>query len=169
MRRSAKYQHRRAILYVLLAAALFGSAATVSAAGEPTSRPANSPPSLPPAMSGEGDVLNFSLLDYRGKHYELRRTDARAVVLFFTGPDCPIARQLVPKLQAISEELGPKGIVVWMVNAMPQNDPDDRRLDAMFALGGLAPRDRMGDRYIVQGMRGLVSESVLGDRETLRQ
>jgi hypothetical protein len=122
-----------------------------------------------PAMSGEGDVLNFSLLDYRGKRYELRRADARAVVLFFTGAECPIARQNAPKLQAIADELGPKGVAVWMVNATPQNDPDDRRLDAMYALGRLAPRDRMGDRYIVQGMRGLVADSVLGDRETLRR
>lgn len=121
------------------------------------------------AMSGEGDVLNFSLLDYRGKHYEPRRVDARALVLFFTGPDCPIGIQTAPKLQAISEELGPDGVAVWMINAMPQNDPDDRRLDAMFALGRIAPRDRIGDRYIVQGMRGLVPDSVLGDRETLRR
>jgi hypothetical protein len=120
-------------------------------------------------MSGEGDVLNFSLLDYRGKHYELRRVNARAVVLFFTGAGCPIAMQNAPKLQKLSEELEGKGVVVWMVNATPQNDPDDLKLDAMYALGRVAPRDRMGDRYVVQGMRGLVSESVLGDRETLRR
>src|SRR5688500_12800905 len=63
-----------------------------------------------PAKSGEGDVLNFSLLDYRGRHYELRRTEARTVVVFFTAPDCPIARQNTPKLQAINEEFGPKGV-----------------------------------------------------------
>src|SRR5215207_9037740 len=169
MRRSAKYHHHRAILFVLLAASVSGAVSTGSAPGEPTSRPANSPPSSPPAMSGEGDVLNFSLLDYRGKHYELRRADARVVVLFFTGADCPIARQNAPKLQALADEFGPKGVVVWMVNATPQNDPDDRKLDAMYALGRIAPRDRMGDRYVVQGMRELVSESVLGDRETLRR
>src|SRR5688572_29415094 len=106
-----------------------------------------------PAKSGEGDVLNFSLLDYRGKHYELRREphrpppgERKAVVLFFTAPDCPIARQNAPKLQAISEEFGPKGVAVWMVNSMPQNDPSDARLDAMFELGRIAPRNRMGDR-----------------------
>src|SRR4051812_19694154 len=121
-----------------------------------------------PPQPGGSEVLNFSLLDYHGRHYELRRVDAKLLVLFFTGPDCPIARQNVPKLQAISDQLTPKGVVVWQINTMPQNDPDDRKLDAMFALGRVAPRDRMGDRYVVQGMRGLVSDAVLGDIETLR-
>lgn len=130
----------------------------------PASRPAE------PAFAGpSADVLNFSLLDYRGKHYELRRADAKFVVLFFTGADCPIGRQTAPKLQRVAEEFGPKGVAVWMVNATPLNDPDDARLDTMYALGGLAPRAAMGDHYVVQGMRGLVSDAVLGDRETLRQ
>src|SRR6476619_52388 len=120
-------------------------------------------------MSGEGDVLNFSLLDYRGNHYELRRVDARLVVLFFTGADCPIARQNAPTLQALREEFGPKGVAAWMVNAKPQNDPTDAKLDAMFELGRIVPRGVMGYRYVVQGMRGLVSYGGLGDREPIRQ
>ena len=38
-------------------------------------------------------VINFSLLDDRGRHYELRRADAKVVVLYFTSLNCPIARQ----------------------------------------------------------------------------
>jgi mono/diheme cytochrome c family protein len=134
----------------------------VPAPPAPTAAAANA------VASRDGDVLNFSLLDYRGKHYELRRAQARVVVLFFTAADCPIARQNAPKLQKLSEELGPKGVAVWMVNATPQNDPDDRRLDWMYELGRFAPRARLGDRYAVQGMRGLVADGVIGDRETLR-
>src|SRR5947207_2870098 len=48
-------------------------------------------------------VINFSLLDYRGKHYELRRTDAKVVVLYFTGFSCPMARQSVGKLKALQD------------------------------------------------------------------
>lgn len=147
---------RDALLAMFLMLGWIASAAMA----EPTTRP---------AMAADGDVLNFSLLDYRGNHYELRRAHARLVVLFFTGSDCPIARQNAPKLQALSEEFGTKGIAVWMVNATPQNDPSDSKLDIMFKLGGVAPRKMMGDRYVVQGMRGLVSDAVLGDRETLRQ
>src|SRR5687767_12459660 len=77
-------------------------------------------------------VVNFSLLDYGGKHYELRRTPAKALVLFFTGSDCPIARQTGSKLQAVADEFAPKGVAVWLVNATPQNDPSPARLDAMY-------------------------------------
>src|SRR5688500_15227975 len=85
------------------------------------------------ASPNVGDtVVNFSLLDYAGRHYELRRTPAKAVVLFFTGSDCPIARQSGSKLQAIADEFGGKGVAVWLVNSTPQNDPGPGRLDAMY-------------------------------------
>jgi hypothetical protein len=53
----------------------FGSAASAAPAAA-VAVPAEAP-STRPAKSAEGDVLNFSLLDYRGKYYELRRADAR--------------------------------------------------------------------------------------------
>src|SRR6476661_8162062 len=81
-------------------------------------------PALAASAPSVGDsVVNFSLLDYSGRNYELRRTPARLVVLFFTGSDCPIARQSGSKLQAIADEFGGKGVAVWLVNATPQNDP----------------------------------------------
>ena len=115
------------------------------------------------------NVVNFSLLDYAGKHYELRRTPAKLVVLFFTGSDCPIARQSGSKLQAISNEFGGKGVAVWLVNSTPQNDPGPARLDAMYEMGRFAPREILGDRYAVKELRDLVPPSVLGDRETIRK
>ena len=130
-----------------------------------------SEPAAPQARKGPrvGDeVKNFALLDYRGVHHELRRTNARAVVLFFTGAGCPIARQQAHKLKAIDNELGKKGVVVWMVNATPQNDPDDARLDAMFQLGKMAPKEVLGDRYALRKMSGLVPPSILGDKKTIR-
>ena len=124
----------------------------------------------PAAGPGVGDtVVNFSLLDYSGKHYELRRTPGRAVVLFFTGSDCPIARQSGSKLQAIADEFAGKGVAVWLVNSTPQNDPGPGRLDAMYELGRFAPREILGDRYAVKQLRDLVPPSVLGDRETIRK
>src|SRR5262249_8961050 len=61
-------------------------------------------------------------LDYRGKYYELHRTQARAVVLFFTGNGCPIARQSIPKLRELRRKFADQGVVVWMVNAYSQDD-----------------------------------------------
>lgn len=76
-----------------------------------------------------GEVVNFSLLDYQGKYYELRRSDARVVVLFFTSFGCPIARQNLPKLKALRRELGDKGVTVWLVNSCPQDDPDESEVE----------------------------------------
>ena len=130
-----------------------GAVAGAAAAGEPK-RPDR--------------VKNFSLLDYDGRHYELRRADASVVVLFFTGADCPVARQAAPAVKAIEDEFGAKGVAVWMVNATPQNDPDEKRLDMMFQFGQFAPKAVLGDRYALSQMRDLVPPSILGDRQTIR-
>jgi hypothetical protein len=114
-------------------------------------------------------AANFSLLDYSGKHYEFRRSPARAVVLFFTGSDCPIARQSGSKLQAVADAYGPKGVAVWLVNATPLNDPSTAKLDAMYEMGRFAPREVLGDRYAVKQLRDLVPLSALGDKETIRK
>src|SRR5215213_4040921 len=121
------------------------------------------------APAAPGDVKNFSLLDYRGKHYELRRTESSVVVLFFTGADCPIARQSAPKLKAIEDEFGRKGVAVWMVNATPDNDPDEKKLDVMFQFGQFAPKKVLGDRYALTQMKDLIPPSVLGDKKTIRE
>jgi hypothetical protein len=115
------------------------------------------------------EVKNFALLDYQGRHYELRRAGGPLVVLFFTGAQCPIARQTAHKLQAVAEEFGRKGVLVWMVNATPQNDPTDAKLDMMFKFGQYAPKEILGDRYAIQQLRDLVPPSILGDRATIRQ
>ena len=44
------------------------------------------------------EVPNFALLDDQGKNHELHRADGRAVVLFFTGVGCPVARKSAGKL-----------------------------------------------------------------------
>lgn len=68
-------------------------------------------------------MMNFSMLDYRGKYYELRKAEARVVVLFFTANGCPIARQSISKLRALRSKFGKQGVVFWMVDS---NVADDR-------------------------------------------
>lgn len=110
-------------------------------------------------------VVNFSLLDYGGKHYELRRTLARLVVLFFTGSNCPIARQSGSKLQVISTEFAGKGVVVWLINSIPHDDPGSAKLDAMYEMGRFGRKEILGDRYAMKELHDLVPPSVLGDRD----
>lgn len=74
------------------------------------------------ADSKKSEVINFSLLDYRGKYYELHRAEARVVVLFFTGNGCPIARQSIAKVRAARRSSAGKETVVWMINSNPQDD-----------------------------------------------
>src|SRR5262249_52738143 len=69
------------------------------------------------------EVPNFSLLDQHGKYFELRRhTDARAVVLMFTGNGCPIARQSVSKFRSLRKKFADQKVLFWMINANPQDD-----------------------------------------------
>ena len=68
------------------------------------------------------EIINFSLLDCLGRSYELRRTDARVVILFFTGNGCPIARQSIPKLKALRKHFADRGVTIWMINSNTQDD-----------------------------------------------
>lgn len=63
------------------------------------------------------EVMNFALSDSQGRLHELRRTDAKAVVLYFTINGCPIARQSYAKLRALRRQFDEHGIDLWIINA----------------------------------------------------
>jgi peroxiredoxin len=102
-------------------------ALSVAAADSPTSR-APAPQAVP----------NFLLLDYHGKAFELQRAGGRAVVLFFTGNGCPIARQSIPKIRELRKKLSDQGVTFWMVNSYSQDDRESIRKEAeQFKVGSL--------------------------------
>src|SRR5437016_5861706 len=68
------------------------------------------------------EIINFALLDHRGQSRELRRADARAVILFFTGNGCPFARQSVWKLRTLQQRYLDRGVTFWMINSNPEDD-----------------------------------------------
>jgi peroxiredoxin len=70
------------------------------------------------------EVSDFALLDSRGKEYRLRRTSARAVVLFFTANGCPVAEKSFEKLKALQKTFDAEGVQIWLVDS---NTADDRR------------------------------------------
>jgi hypothetical protein len=108
-------------------------AASFLSAAEPI--PERQPSSSPPKAD---EVMNFSLLDYKGKYHELRRTEARAMVLFWTGNGCPIAQQSVTKIRALRSRFGNKGVEIWMINSNPQDDRDSIRTEAQeFSVGSI--------------------------------
>ena len=127
-------------------------------------------------------AINFSLLDYRGKYYELRRADAKVVVLYFVGLDCPIARQSIGKLEALQAEFKKQGVVFWLINAMPQGDLKDQvvevvgNLAARGVLPDLIPRDGPDAANEIQRARALTNlnglmpmKLALGTTDDLKQ
>jgi len=76
-----------------------------------------------PAHQARGEeVMNFSLLDYKGRSYELRRADVHVVVLFFTQNGCPVARQSIAKLKALRDRFSEQGVAIWLINSSTQDD-----------------------------------------------
>jgi len=72
--------------------------------------------STAPALAAGAEVMNFALPDAHGRLYELRRTHAKAVVLYFTINGCPIARQSYAKLRSLRKQFG-DDVAFWIVNA----------------------------------------------------
>lgn len=70
------------------------------------------------------EIPDFAMLDTRGRYYQLRRNDAKVVVLFFTANGCPVARQSVSKLRHLQAQFAEQGARIWMVNS---NTSDDRK------------------------------------------
>jgi len=74
------------------------------------------------AVGAPDEVMNFAMLDHRGQYHELRRAQGRAVVVFFTGNGCPVARQTISKLRMLQHRYLDRGVTVWMINSNPQDD-----------------------------------------------
>ncbi|MFO0965684.1 MAG: redoxin domain-containing protein [Gemmataceae bacterium] len=76
----------------------------------------------PPPVVKKAPVADFSLKDNHGKVVSLRLfKDKKAVVLIFTGTQCPIANSFVPDLAALDKEYGPKGVQFLGVNSNTQD------------------------------------------------
>src|ERR1043166_9059315 len=84
-------------------------------AAEQSSEPSQSP-------SAAGEVPNFAMIDHHGRLHELRRVGGRAVVLFFTANDCPVARQSASKIKALREKFAERGVSLFMVNSTLAED-----------------------------------------------
>ena len=62
-------------------------------------------------------VPDFNLVDQDDHNHELYRAPGKAVVLFFTGNGCPVARKSAPKLKALQKEFESKGVTFWAVDS----------------------------------------------------
>lgn len=89
------------------------------------------------------EVPNFNLLDLQGRDHELYRAEGRAVVLFFTGNGCPIARKSVPRLRDLRRKFAQEGVSFWMVHSYPADTTAEisREVNEIQARGMLHLRD----------------------------
>jgi hypothetical protein len=71
------------------------------------------------------EACNFALLDLAGHNYELQRVGGRAVVLFFTGTGCPIARKNGPKLRALRNRFHDEGVTFWIIDSYADEKLED--------------------------------------------
>src|SRR5437868_3073929 len=78
--------------------------------------------SAPPPNAKAEEVINFAIIDHRGRFHELRRADGKVIVLFFTGNGSSIARQSIWKLRLLQQRYLERGVIVWMVNSNPEDD-----------------------------------------------
>jgi peroxiredoxin len=76
------------------------------------------------------EMPDFSLLDLAGHNRELHRVGGRAVVLFFTGTGCPIARKSAPKLLALKDQFKDKGVSFWVIDSYADDKLEDIRKEA---------------------------------------
>jgi len=72
-------------------------------------------------------VANFNLVDQDDLNHELYRAPGKAVVLFFTGNGCPVARKSAPKLNALKEKFEAKGVTFWVVNSYAGDTTEEIR------------------------------------------
>jgi len=67
-------------------------------------------------------VSNFALKDFRGKTHTLSEMDdSKLVVVAFLGTECPLAKLYAPRLVAMAEEYGPRGVAFIGINANCQD------------------------------------------------
>ena len=90
------------------------------------------------AAAGPKEVPDFAMLDTRGRYYQLRRNDAKVVVIFFTANGCPVARQSISRLKKLQEDFAEQGARVWLVNSNTADDRNSIRKEAEeFHFGSL--------------------------------
>ncbi len=67
-------------------------------------------------------IDNFTLQDFYGKEHSLADyADSKLLVVAFIGTECPLAKLYAPRLQAMSEEFGDKGVAFLCINSNRQD------------------------------------------------
>jgi peroxiredoxin len=70
--------------------------------------------------------ISFSLKDVRGQQVALADfKDHKAVVIVFTGTECPVSNSYLLRLKELNDKYAPKGVQFLAVNSNPQDSVDE--------------------------------------------
>lgn len=76
-----------------------------------------------PVIDMETGVPNFGLYDQNGEFHTLfYYSDAKAIVLYVHGNECPIVRNAVTDLKSVRKEFRDQGVKFFMINSNLQDD-----------------------------------------------
>jgi peroxiredoxin len=101
-------------LSCVISVALVWHAAPVRAGGEPEAKP-------PATLIGRR-IDAFTLQDFRGKEHALADlAEQQAIVVYFLGTECPLAKLYGPRVQKLSEQFGPKRVAFLGVSSNAQD------------------------------------------------
>jgi thiol-disulfide isomerase/thioredoxin len=92
------------------------------------------PPEAAPGSLRSGSVRDFALEDLGGRTHRLAEyRDAKAIVLAWTAPGCPLSRLYAPRLERLAKDLAPRGVVFLGVDSNAHEDLDALRADVARA------------------------------------
>jgi peroxiredoxin len=67
-------------------------------------------------------IADFTLKDYYGKTHSLSDyADKKAVVIYFTGTECPLVKLYAPRMERIAKEFGERGVAIIGINSNRQD------------------------------------------------
>jgi len=83
-------------------------------------------PAVPAAPDERGligrQITDFTLKEFRGKAYSLADYDNKqAVVVYFMGTECPLAKLYGPRVQQLAQQFAPQGVAFLGVNSNVQD------------------------------------------------
>src|SRR5262245_9220457 len=80
-----------------------------------------SAPQLKSSVIGR-HIDDFTLHDFRGKSYALADfAEKEAVVVYFLGTECPIAKLYGPRVQKLADQFGPRGVAFVGISSNVQD------------------------------------------------
>ena len=129
-------------------------------------------PPAPPKVPAGSKAPNWTLSDFEGKSHELASMRGKVVLLDFWATWCGPCKEGMPKMQALHEKYGARGLQVVGISVHEQDAaaPAKYFRERGYTYLGLTGGDEVGEAYGVEGIPhlfvigpdGIVADQVVG-------